>query len=84
MKTLKKPLNLFNKYSTVQLILLNTPRPGTVGATMKNHVDESVKDARLQHLQVLLLSNKMRFCVLKLVKKRMFSSKNQDVTQGKW
>ncbi|WP_375624620.1 MULTISPECIES: tRNA (N6-isopentenyl adenosine(37)-C2)-methylthiotransferase MiaB [unclassified Bartonella] len=38
-----------------------SPRPGTVGATMKNHVDESIKDARLQHLQVLLLEQQNAF-----------------------
>ncbi|MBX4335477.1 tRNA (N6-isopentenyl adenosine(37)-C2)-methylthiotransferase MiaB [Bartonella raoultii] len=38
-----------------------SPRPGTVGATMKNHVDEAVKDARLQHLQVLLLEQQNAF-----------------------
>ncbi|WP_024864173.1 tRNA (N6-isopentenyl adenosine(37)-C2)-methylthiotransferase MiaB [Bartonella doshiae] len=38
-----------------------SPRPGTVGATMKNHVDEAVKDARLQHLQILLLEQQQAF-----------------------
>lgn len=38
-----------------------SPRPGTVGATMKNHVEEAIKDARLQHLQVLLLEQQNSF-----------------------
>ncbi|UTO28601.1 tRNA (N6-isopentenyl adenosine(37)-C2)-methylthiotransferase MiaB [Bartonella harrusi] len=38
-----------------------SPRPGTVSATMKNHIDETVKDARLQHLQVLLLEQQNAF-----------------------
>lgn len=38
-----------------------SPRPGTPGATMKNHVDESVKDARLQRLQALLLDQQHAF-----------------------
>ncbi|WP_455477161.1 tRNA (N6-isopentenyl adenosine(37)-C2)-methylthiotransferase MiaB [Bartonella sp. B41] len=38
-----------------------SPRPGTIGATMKNHVDEAVKDARLQHLQALLLEQQNAF-----------------------
>lgn len=38
-----------------------SPRPGTIGATMKNHVDEAVKDARLQHLQILLLEQQNAF-----------------------
>ena len=31
-----------------------SPRPGTPGASMKNHVDEQVKDERLQRLQALI------------------------------
>ncbi len=46
-----------------------SPRPGTVGATMKNHVDESVKDARLQHLQVLLLEQQNTFLRSKIGQK---------------
>ncbi|WP_375628548.1 tRNA (N6-isopentenyl adenosine(37)-C2)-methylthiotransferase MiaB [Bartonella sp. TT67HLJMS] len=46
-----------------------SPRPGTVGATMKNHVDESVKDARLQHLQVLLLEQQNAFLRSKIGQK---------------
>ncbi|WP_455482102.1 tRNA (N6-isopentenyl adenosine(37)-C2)-methylthiotransferase MiaB [Bartonella sp. B35(2025)] len=38
-----------------------SPRPGTVGATMKNHIDESVKNARLQRLQALLLEQQHEF-----------------------
>ncbi|AQX26065.1 tRNA (N6-isopentenyl adenosine(37)-C2)-methylthiotransferase MiaB [Bartonella sp. Raccoon60] len=38
-----------------------SPRPGTVGATMKNHVDETVKNARLQHLQAILLDQQHTF-----------------------
>lgn len=38
-----------------------SPRPGTVGATMKNHVDEAVKNARLQRLQILLLEQQNAF-----------------------
>ncbi|WP_078679797.1 tRNA (N6-isopentenyl adenosine(37)-C2)-methylthiotransferase MiaB [Bartonella sp. AR 15-3] len=38
-----------------------SPRPGTVGATMKNHVDETVKNTRLQHLQTILLDQQHTF-----------------------
>ncbi len=62
MKTLKKPLKLIKQvqYSSAYSFKYS-PRPGTVGATMKNHVDEAVKDARLQHLQVLLLEQQDAF-----------------------
>ncbi|OPB28571.1 tRNA-2-methylthio-N6-dimethylallyladenosine synthase [Bartonella sp. WD12.1] len=62
MKILKKPLNSLNKWVTVQLILFKySPRPGTPGATMKNHVDETVKNSRLQRLQALLLDQQHTF-----------------------
>ncbi|OPB29018.1 tRNA (N6-isopentenyl adenosine(37)-C2)-methylthiotransferase MiaB [Bartonella sp. WD12.1] len=38
-----------------------SPRPGTPGATMKNHVDETVKNSRLQRLQALLLDQQHTF-----------------------
>ncbi|EYS90947.1 (Dimethylallyl)adenosine tRNA methylthiotransferase miaB [Bartonella bacilliformis str. Heidi Mejia] len=38
-----------------------SPRPGTLGATMKNQVDEKVKNDRLQRLQALLLDQQHRF-----------------------
>ncbi|WP_332065351.1 tRNA (N6-isopentenyl adenosine(37)-C2)-methylthiotransferase MiaB [Bartonella sp. CB189] len=38
-----------------------SPRPGTVGATMKNHIEETVKDARLQRLQNLLFEQQRAF-----------------------
>ncbi|WP_455478772.1 tRNA (N6-isopentenyl adenosine(37)-C2)-methylthiotransferase MiaB [Bartonella sp. B10] len=38
-----------------------SPRPGTVGATMKNHIDEPVKNTRLQCLQALLLDQQNAF-----------------------
>lgn len=43
-----------------------SPRPGTPGATMKNHVDESVKDERLQRLQTLILDQQHRFLKSKI------------------
>ncbi|WP_455474276.1 tRNA (N6-isopentenyl adenosine(37)-C2)-methylthiotransferase MiaB [Bartonella sp. B30(2025)] len=46
-----------------------SPRPGTVGATMKNHVDEAVKDTRLQHLQALLLEQQHAFLHSKIGQK---------------
>jgi len=36
-------------------------RPGTPGAELKNHVDEAVKDERLQRLQVLLSAQQEAF-----------------------
>jgi tRNA-2-methylthio-N6-dimethylallyladenosine synthase len=38
-----------------------SPRPGTPGAELKNHVDEAVKDERLQRLQVLLSAQQEAF-----------------------
>ncbi|WP_041582874.1 tRNA (N6-isopentenyl adenosine(37)-C2)-methylthiotransferase MiaB [Bartonella australis] len=38
-----------------------SPRPGTLSATMKNHVDEAVKNSRLQRLQALLLDQQHAF-----------------------
>ncbi|MCZ2328067.1 tRNA (N6-isopentenyl adenosine(37)-C2)-methylthiotransferase MiaB [Bartonella sp. F02] len=38
-----------------------SPRPGTIGAKMNNHIDEEVKNARLQHLQALLLDQQHAF-----------------------
>jgi len=38
-----------------------SPRPGTPGADMKNHVAENVKDERLQRLQALLLEQQRAF-----------------------
>ncbi len=38
-----------------------SPRPGTPGADMKNHVAEDVKDERLQRLQALLLEQQRAF-----------------------
>ncbi len=38
-----------------------SPRPGTPGAEMKDHVAESVKDERLQRLQALLLRQQQEF-----------------------
>ncbi|RJG42985.1 tRNA (N6-isopentenyl adenosine(37)-C2)-methylthiotransferase MiaB [Mesorhizobium sp. DCY119] len=38
-----------------------SPRPGTPGADMKNHVAENVKDERLQRLQALLLDQQRAF-----------------------
>lgn len=43
-----------------------SPRPGTPGATMKNHVAESVKDERLQRLQTLILDQQHRFLKSKI------------------
>ena len=38
-----------------------SPRPGTPGAEMKGHVDEAVKDERLQRLQALLMQQQRDF-----------------------
>ncbi|EFG9153007.1 radical SAM protein, partial [Escherichia coli] len=38
-----------------------SPRPGTPGADMKGHVDEVVKDERLQRLQALLNEQQAQF-----------------------
>lgn len=38
-----------------------SPRPGTPGAAMKEHVDEKVKDERLQRLQALVLEQQHQF-----------------------
>jgi tRNA-2-methylthio-N6-dimethylallyladenosine synthase len=38
-----------------------SPRPGTPGAEMKNHVAEAVKDERLQRLQALLAEQQQDF-----------------------
>ena len=38
-----------------------SPRPGTPGAEMKGHVDETVKDERLQRLQALLGQQQREF-----------------------
>src|SRR5690606_14727073 len=38
-----------------------SPRPGTPGADMKDHVPENVKDERLQHLQALLTGQQGAF-----------------------
>ncbi|WP_297323296.1 tRNA (N6-isopentenyl adenosine(37)-C2)-methylthiotransferase MiaB [uncultured Bartonella sp.] len=38
-----------------------SPRPGTPGATMKDHVAEKVKDERLQRLQALILDQQHSF-----------------------
>lgn len=46
-----------------------SPRPGTVGAKMKNHVDEAVKDVRLQRLQALLLDQQNAFLRSKIGQK---------------
>ncbi|QPC86510.1 tRNA (N6-isopentenyl adenosine(37)-C2)-methylthiotransferase MiaB [Mesorhizobium sp. NBSH29] len=40
-----------------------SPRPGTPGADMADHVPESVKDARLQRLQALLSEHQRDFTV---------------------
>lgn len=40
-----------------------SPRPGTPGADMKNHVPEDVKDERLQRLQALLVEHQQEFTV---------------------
>jgi tRNA-2-methylthio-N6-dimethylallyladenosine synthase len=40
-----------------------SPRPGTPGAEMKDHVAESVKDERLQRLQALLMEQQGAFAV---------------------
>ncbi|MCZ2203382.1 tRNA (N6-isopentenyl adenosine(37)-C2)-methylthiotransferase MiaB [Bartonella sp. A05] len=46
-----------------------SPRPGTVGAKMKNHVDEVVKNIRLQRLQTLLLEQQNAFLRSKIGQK---------------
>jgi tRNA-2-methylthio-N6-dimethylallyladenosine synthase len=38
-----------------------SPRPGTPGADMPDHVPEAVKDERLQRLQALLLKQQQNF-----------------------
>ena len=38
-----------------------SPRPGTPGADMDNHVEEAVKDERLQRLQALLSEQQYAF-----------------------
>ncbi|MDI6026903.1 tRNA (N6-isopentenyl adenosine(37)-C2)-methylthiotransferase MiaB [Corticibacterium sp. UT-5YL-CI-8] len=38
-----------------------SPRPGTPGADMKNHVEEAVKNERLQRLQALLTEQQQEF-----------------------
>src|SRR4029078_12845828 len=38
-----------------------SPRPGTPGAEMADHVPETVKDERLQRLQALLLKQQQDF-----------------------
>ncbi|EJF91250.1 tRNA (N6-isopentenyl adenosine(37)-C2)-methylthiotransferase MiaB [Bartonella tamiae] len=38
-----------------------SPRPGTPGASMNDHVDEKIKDERLQRVQALLLDQQHRF-----------------------
>lgn len=43
-----------------------SPRPGTPGATMKGHVEEKVKDERLQRLQALILDQQHRFLKSKI------------------
>ncbi len=46
-----------------------SPRPGTPGATMKGHVEEKVKDERLQRLQALILDQQHRFLKSKIGKR---------------
>lgn len=46
-----------------------SPRPGTPGATMKDHVDETVKNSRLQRLQALLLDQQHTFLRSKIGQK---------------
>lgn len=38
-----------------------SPRPGTPGASMKGHIEESVKSERLQRLQTLILEQQHQF-----------------------
>ncbi|MGO4839106.1 TRAM domain-containing protein, partial [Rhizobiaceae sp. 2RAB30] len=40
-----------------------SPRPGTPGADMTNHVPEHVRDERLQRLQALLVEHQQEFTV---------------------
>ncbi|MEO3386595.1 tRNA (N6-isopentenyl adenosine(37)-C2)-methylthiotransferase MiaB [Mesorhizobium sp. CAU 1741] len=47
-----------------------SPRPGTPGAEMGSHVDETVKDERLQRLQALLITQQRAFAA-SLVNKEM-------------
>ncbi|SDP80347.1 tRNA-i(6)A37 thiotransferase enzyme MiaB [Phyllobacterium sp. YR620] len=49
-----------------------SPRPGTPGADMEDHVEESVKDERLQRLQNLLTEQQYAF-------QRSLIGKNMDV-----
>ncbi|AQT44013.1 tRNA-i(6)A37 thiotransferase enzyme MiaB [Bartonella apihabitans] len=43
-----------------------SPRPGTPGATMKGHIEEKVKDERLQCLQALILDQQHQFLQSKI------------------
>lgn len=43
-----------------------SPRPGTPGATMKDHIEEKVKDERLQRLQALILDQQHQFLQSKI------------------
>ncbi|CAM1641779.1 TRAM domain [Bartonella apihabitans] len=43
-----------------------SPRPGTPGATMKGHIEEKVKDERLQRLQALILDQQHQFLQSKI------------------
>ncbi len=43
-----------------------SPRPGTPGATMKGHIEEKVKDERLQRLQDLILDQQHQFLQSKI------------------
>ena len=38
-----------------------SPRPGTVGETLENQVDEKIKDQRLQELQTILYAQQLEF-----------------------
>lgn len=46
-----------------------SPRPGTPGATMKGHIEEKVKDERLQRLQALILNQQHQFLQSKIGKR---------------
>lgn len=46
-----------------------SPRPGTPGATMKGHIEEKVKDERLQRLQALILDQQHQFLQSKIGKR---------------
>ena len=46
-----------------------SPRPGTPGATMKGHIEEKVKDERLQRLQALILEQQHQFLQSKIGKR---------------